>query len=43
MKKILKPALLLVSALALLIAQTSSMACIVAVFREPKMPKSLIK
>lgn len=43
MKKILKPALLLVSALALFIANTSSMACIILAFREPKMPKSLIK
>lgn len=43
MKKILKPVLVLVSTLALFIASTSSMACIMWSLREPAMPKSLIR
>lgn len=43
MKRILKPLLVLISTLALFIASTSSMACIVWTLREPTMPKSLIK
>ncbi|HOE56671.1 MAG TPA: cyclic lactone autoinducer peptide [Bacillota bacterium] len=35
--------MLLISTLALFIASTSSMACIFWMFREPKMPESLIK
>lgn len=43
MKKALKPILVLISVLALLIANTSSMACVFWNFREPKMPESLLK
>lgn len=43
MNKIFKPMLLLISTLALFIASTSSMACVVWSLREPAMPKSLIR
>lgn len=43
MKKFLKPLMVLISTLALFLASTSTMACYAWVFREPKMPESLIK
>jgi cyclic lactone autoinducer peptide len=43
MKRFLKPLMVLVSTLALFIASTSSMACLLWALREPKMPESLIK
>lgn len=43
MKRFSKPLLVLVSTLALFIASTSTMASMFWVFREPKMPESLIK
>lgn len=43
MKKFLRPFIVLASAFALFVANSSSMACYVWVFREPKMPASLVK
>ncbi len=43
MKRALKPILLLISSLALFIAGVSTMASFMWVFREPKIPESLIK
>lgn len=43
MKKFTKPLFVLLSTLALFIASTSTMASIYWIFREPKMPESLIR
>lgn len=43
MKRFSKPLLVLISTLALFIASTSTMASWMWLFREPKMPESLIK
>lgn len=43
MKKLLKPLMILASSLALFVANSSTVACYAWVFREPKMPDSLIK
>jgi cyclic lactone autoinducer peptide len=43
MKKLIKPLMVTISTFALLIANTSTMACFMWYLREPKMPESLVR